>query len=63
MLDWYEQITKANSWYVVPAQYELIDIANDNSLFGDLWYFTKFDNKGTYFLLDMNAKYQCLVTL
>ena len=62
-LDWYDQIKAQSSWYVVPAEYDLIDIASDNSLFGDLWYFTKFDNKGTFFLLDMNANYQCLVTL
>jgi hypothetical protein len=46
----------------VPAHHELIDIANDNELFADLWYFTKFDNEGTYFFLDMNANYQCLIT-
>ena len=40
-----------------------MDIAFDNNLFSELWYFTKFDNEGTYFLLDMNANYQCLVTL
>lgn len=62
-LDWYEQIKKQNSWYVVPSKYELLDIAYDNNLFSELWYFTKFDTEGTYFLLDMNANYQCLVTL
>jgi hypothetical protein len=56
------QIEKEDSWYIVPANHELIDIAYNNALFADLWYFTRFDNAGTFFLLDMNANYQCLFT-
>jgi hypothetical protein len=46
----------------VPADLKLIDIAYNNTLFARLWYFTKFDDKGNYFLLDMNANFQCLFT-
>jgi len=53
-LDWFLQIEKQDSWYVVPTEHDLIDIANDSTLFSELWYFTKFDNDGTFFLLDMD---------
>ena len=43
----------------MPSKYELLDIAKDQSIYSELWYFTKFEFE-TYFLLDMNAKYQCL---
>jgi hypothetical protein len=45
-LDWYDQILLETSWYVVPTKYDLIDIALDQSLFADLWYFTKFESAG-----------------
>jgi len=57
-----DQLDFDNSWYVVPVELELIDIAKDESLYNELWFFTQMD-QDNFFLLDMLATYQCTFSI